>query len=58
MEKMSLTDFIGERIEENRDLFTGEELTLMKENRKCMDKVYLLGAINCKDCYDQEHFFD
>lgn len=54
MGKMFLTDFIEERIEENRDLFTTEELLLIKENRKCINKVYLLGAINSKDCYNKE----
>lgn len=58
MRKICLTDFIEERIKENRDLFTKEELMLINENRKCVNKVYLLGAINSKDCYDKEHFLN
>lgn len=42
MEKESdLQNFIKERIEENRKLFTTEELHLIKENYNLIKKIYI-----------------
>lgn len=51
MKSISLENFIAERIEENKSLFTREELKFIETNKKCLDKMYLLGAMNSKDCY-------
>ncbi len=58
MKRAYLEDFIEERIEENSHLFTLEELAFISKNRKCIDKVYLLGAINSRDCFKNSQFFD
>lgn len=51
MKSIMLEEFIKERIKENKELFSIEELQFIKKNRKCIDKIYLLGAINSRDCY-------
>ncbi len=51
MKSIFLENFIEERIEENKNLFTKEEIEFMKNNKECLHKVYLLGAINGRDCY-------
>ncbi len=51
MKKTTLSTFFEKRIEENKTLFTKGEITCMKENHKCIKKVYLLGLIDGKDCY-------
>lgn len=56
MESITLKGFIKERVEENKDLFTEEELKVITENRDCFYKVYLLGAVNSKDCYEKKEF--
>ena len=43
---MSIKEFIRERIEENKHLFTQEELKSAKENEELIKKIYLLGGIN------------
>lgn len=55
MESIRLRKFIEDRIEENRNLFTTEELEHIRNNKECFYKGYLLGVINCKDCYKNEH---
>ena len=55
MESITLKKFIEDRIEENKNLFTTEELQYIKNNNECFNKVYLLGAINGKDCYKSYH---
>lgn len=51
MKRESLGDFIEDRVNENRHLFSLEELEFMNKNRRCIDKIYLLGAINSRDCF-------
>ncbi|MCI8761081.1 MAG: hypothetical protein HFJ34_08285 [Clostridia bacterium] len=51
MESITLDSFINERIEENKELFTMEELQFIKMNQKCVNKIYVLGARNYRDCY-------
>lgn len=55
MESITLDSFIEERIKENKKLFTMEELQFIKMNQKCASKIYLLGAMNCKDCIYKKH---
>lgn len=54
MKSIFLENFIEERIEENKNLFTKEEIEFMKNNKECLHKVYLLGAINSRDCYKKD----
>ena len=42
----SLGKFIAERIKENKELFTNEELTIIKKNYILTKKLYMLGMIN------------
>lgn len=56
MKKVVLNHFIKERIEENRELFTKEELEVIEKNEKCINKIYLLGAVNTKNCYEFDWF--
>lgn len=50
-EKNNLEKFIEERIEENKELFTEEELTAINNNNIIVKKIYLLGFKNSIDCY-------
>lgn len=50
MKSISLDSFIVKRIEENKELFTRDELEFISKNSKCINKIYLLGAINSLDC--------
>lgn len=52
MENVTLNFFIEERIKENQELFTVEELEYIKKNRVCINKIYLLGSANSKECYE------
>ena len=58
MKSISLENFIEERIKENRKLFTKKEIEYMEKNKKCLTKVYLLGAINCRNCYKKDRLVD
>lgn len=54
MKSITVKGFVEDRIEENKELFTAEELQFIKMNQKCINKIYLLGVMDCKDCY--KHF--
>lgn len=54
MKGITLEGFVEDRIEENKELFTAEELQFIEMNRQCINKIYLLGIMDCRDCY--EHF--
>ena len=56
MKRISLEEFIEERIKENSHLFTSDEMEFMMKNKRCMYKVYLLGAINSRDCFQNDQF--
>ncbi len=51
MESITLEKFIDERIQENKESFSQEEMEWIEKNKKCMKKIYLLGAINALDSY-------
>lgn len=53
MESITLKSFVEDRITENKELFTIEELQFISKNRRCVNKIYLLGAINTRDCYQK-----
>lgn len=50
-EKVDLGKFVSERIEENNNLFTKEELEYIDKNKTCIEKVYFLGFSNARNCY-------
>ena len=55
MEKESdLQNFIKERIEENRKLFTTEELHLINENYNLIKKIYILAAKDSKETFENQ----
>ena len=56
MESITLESYIAERIKENKELFTKEELQWIRDNKKWTRKIYLLGAINSKECYEDKNF--
>ena len=47
-----IREFINERIKTNKELFTDEEIKFIKDNEEYVYKIYLLGFIDAKDCYD------
>lgn len=49
--RIDLENFIKERILENKELFTEEELTVINNNNIITKKIYLLGFKNSIDCY-------
>lgn len=55
MEKESdLQNFIKERIEENRKLFTTEELHLINENYNLIKKIYILAAKDSRETFENQ----
>lgn len=54
MENVTLDCFIEDRTEENKNLFTREELECIKYNKECIKKIYLLGFIDAKGCYEKK----
>ena len=43
---MKLEDFLDERIEENKELFTRNDLLLIEQNKELAKKLYLLGTVD------------
>lgn len=55
MEKESdLQNCIKERIEENRKLFTTEELHLINENYNLIKKIYILAAKDSRETFENQ----
>lgn len=52
MEKDIVEEIVKERVKENEELFTMEELKFIKDNSKILKKVYLLGLVNGKNVYE------
>ena len=44
MKKVTLSDFVTKRIEENKNLFSEQEYKLIKKNLETIKKIYILGA--------------
>lgn len=53
MKNKTLNDFVEKRLQENANLFTKREIAYMKHNKNCIKKVYLLGFMNAKQCYEK-----
>lgn len=51
---MELEEVLKERIFENEELFSKNELSIMNSNIKIMKKIYLLGLINGKQAYGKK----
>ena len=49
--KINVESFVSERLKENENLFTEEELKNINMNKECAKKIYLLGFINARNCY-------
>ena len=54
MKKITLDKFIKKRLKENKKLFTKEEWKIIKNCPKMILKIYLLGFINAKECYEKK----
>lgn len=54
MKDITLSKFFNERIQKNSFLFTKEELKYISSHRKCVEKIYLLGLIDSKECYEDD----
>lgn len=54
MKNVTLDCFMEDRMKENKNLFTKEELECIKYNKECAKKIYLLGFIHAKECYDKK----
>ena len=46
MEKLNVEKIVKERIKENEEIFTGEELKVIKDNANIIEKVYLIGILD------------
>lgn len=51
-EIINVEKFIQERIEENKNLFTNNEIKTIEQNKIITKKIYLLGFVNSKDCFN------
>lgn len=47
MEKEIVEEIVKERVQENEKLFTKEELNFIKDNSNLVEKIYLLGSMDC-----------
>ena len=45
---MNLNEFVYERMEENKELFTDKEWELIEENSELTKKIYMIGVMNKK----------
>lgn len=50
MKNVVLDEFLNQRIEENKILFSRKELEVIKANKKVIRKIYILGAVNFYNC--------
>ena len=44
--KINVESFVSERLKENKDLFTEEELKIIKGNNLLAEKIYILGMFD------------
>lgn len=54
MKKITLDKFIEKRVKENKKMFTKEEFEFIKSYPQIVKKVYLLGFVNAKECYEKK----
>lgn len=53
IEIINVEKFIKERVEENKELFNKKELDIINQYESIIKKIYLLGFINAKNCYNK-----
>ncbi len=53
MKRITLDKFVGKRFKENKKKFTKEEWKIIKSYPQIVKKIYLLGFINAKECYEK-----
>lgn len=51
MEEKIVEEIVKERIEENKELFSLEEHSIIENNINLIKKIYILGFINAKNIY-------
>lgn len=51
VEKKIVEEIVKERVKENQELFTEEEIKYIKKNIKTIKKIYLIGLINGRQIY-------
>lgn len=51
MEKEIVEGIVKKRIEENKELFSLEEHSIIENNINLTKKIYILGFINARDIY-------
>ncbi len=56
MQNITLESFFQDRMEENKNLFTEEEMKQICTHKKCARKVYLLGLMDGRECYKKDEF--
>ena len=44
--KLNLKEFTNKRIMENVNLFSKEELTILRNNKTLIEKIYILGLLD------------
>lgn len=54
MKDVTLDSFIEDRMKENGRLFTIGELECIRNNKECVKKIYMLGFIHAKECYEKQ----
>lgn len=47
-ERMSFEKITETRLEDNIRLFNNEEINIIKNNKSLVEKIYLLGMLDCK----------
>lgn len=52
MEKEIVNGLLKEVLQDNKILFTKEELDCIKKNFNTIKKVYIIGVINSKEVYE------
>ena len=53
MKDINIDDFVDNRMKKNQRLFTKEEIEFIKKHKNCIKKIYLLGFIDGKECYEE-----
>lgn len=58
MQKITLESFFQDRMEENKHLFTEEEMKQICTHKRCAHKVYMLGLTDSRACYKKDETMD
>ena len=58
MQNITLESFFQDRMEENKELFTEEEMEQICTHKRCAHKVYMLGLMDSRECYKNDEILD